>query len=167
MSGAFLGSARAPTCWPEGAPLATERVQMGVALVVVELNRKNKEDTAKKEKEAAEKQAIRELHERHLSTETVSRRTGEGGPGNCCWPAAWPACLAGFAAKCPVQADGSPRLQLVRSGGSVLASACELRLCRPGFRPQCLPKLSLALAGASGAAAANGAADGPDGAAHE
>ncbi|KAL4446665.1 hypothetical protein ABPG77_007909 [Micractinium sp. CCAP 211/92] len=46
---------------------------MGVALVVVELNRKNKEDAAKKVKEAAEKQANRELHERHLSTEKELR----------------------------------------------------------------------------------------------
>ncbi|KAL4425339.1 hypothetical protein ABPG75_009355 [Micractinium tetrahymenae] len=46
---------------------------MGVALVAVEINRKNKEDAAKKEKEAAEKQAIRELHERHLSAEKELR----------------------------------------------------------------------------------------------
>ena len=45
--------------------------QMGVALVVVELNRKNKEDAAKKEKEAAERQAIRDLHVRHLSAVKV------------------------------------------------------------------------------------------------
>jgi len=45
--------------------------QIGVGVVVAELQRKNKEDSAKKEKEAAEKQAIKELHERHLATETV------------------------------------------------------------------------------------------------
>ena len=44
---------------------------MGVALLVVELNRKNKEDAAKKEKDLAEKQQIKELHERHLQTEKV------------------------------------------------------------------------------------------------
>lgn len=55
--------------------------QMGVALVVVELNRKNKEDAAKKEKEAAERQAIRDLHERHLSAEKVGGRVyGVGCP---------------------------------------------------------------------------------------
>lgn len=47
-------------------------LQMGVALLVVELNRKNKEDAAKKEKEVQEKEQIRELHERHLHTEKVS-----------------------------------------------------------------------------------------------
>lgn len=46
---------------------------MGVVLVVVELNRKNKDDIVKKEKEAAEKQEIKELHERHLSTEKEIR----------------------------------------------------------------------------------------------
>ena len=47
-------------------------LQMGVALLVVELNRKNKEDAAKKEKDLQEKEQIRELHERHLHTEKVS-----------------------------------------------------------------------------------------------
>ncbi|KAI3434916.1 hypothetical protein D9Q98_002970 [Chlorella vulgaris] len=42
---------------------------MGVALVAVELQRKNKEDSAKKAKDAADKQAIRDLHERHLQAE--------------------------------------------------------------------------------------------------
>lgn len=46
---------------------------MGVALLVVELNRKNKEDAAKKEKEVQEKEQIRELHERHLHTEKELR----------------------------------------------------------------------------------------------
>jgi hypothetical protein len=44
---------------------------VGVAVVVVELQRKNKEDAEKKVKERAEKQEIRELHERHLQTEKV------------------------------------------------------------------------------------------------
>jgi bacterioferritin-associated ferredoxin len=47
---------------------------MGVALLVVELNRKNKEDSAKKEKEIAEKEQIKDLHERHLQTEKVGGR---------------------------------------------------------------------------------------------
>lgn len=63
---------------PAALPLARLPAQMGVALVVVELNRKNKEDAAKKVKEAAEKQANRELHERHLSTEKVGRAGGAG-----------------------------------------------------------------------------------------
>lgn len=42
---------------------------MGVVLLGVELHRKNKEDAVKKEKEAAERQAIRDLHERHLRAE--------------------------------------------------------------------------------------------------
>jgi hypothetical protein len=45
---------------------------MGVALVAVELQRKNKEDSAKKAKDAADKQAIRDLHERHLQAEKAS-----------------------------------------------------------------------------------------------
>ncbi|KAL4854528.1 OPA3-like protein [Chlorella vulgaris] len=45
---------------------------MGVALVAVELQRKNKEDAAKKAKDAADKQAIRDLHERHLQAEKAS-----------------------------------------------------------------------------------------------
>jgi hypothetical protein len=45
---------------------------MGVVLLLVELNRKNKEDVEKKEKERSEKAAIRDLHERHLRAEKVS-----------------------------------------------------------------------------------------------
>ncbi|EFN57171.1 hypothetical protein CHLNCDRAFT_143552 [Chlorella variabilis] len=45
---------------------------MGVVLLGVELHRKNKEDAVKKEKEAAERQAIRDLHERHLRAEKAS-----------------------------------------------------------------------------------------------
>lgn len=62
---------------------------MGVALVVVELNRKNNEDAAKKEKELAEKEQIRELHERHLQTEKV----GSLGKGGQC--GSWPGLLWG------------------------------------------------------------------------
>ena len=46
-------------------------MQMGVVLVAVELLRKNKEDTAKKEKEAADKEKVKQLHERHLQAEKV------------------------------------------------------------------------------------------------
>lgn len=49
---------------------------MGVALLMVELNRKNKEDAAKKEKEQEEKQQIRDLHERHLATEKARAAAG-------------------------------------------------------------------------------------------
>lgn len=55
---------------PAGACAAA--AQMGVVLLGVELHRKNKEDAVKKEKEAAERQAIRDLHERHLRAEKAS-----------------------------------------------------------------------------------------------
>ena len=51
---------------------------MGIVLLGVELQRKNKEDAAKKEKEAAEKAAIKDLHERHLKAEKVQGRGGAG-----------------------------------------------------------------------------------------
>ncbi len=58
--------------------------QMGIALLVVELDRKNKEDAAKKEKEQEEKEQIRELHERHLHTEKVGWPL-MAADGNGCW----------------------------------------------------------------------------------
>ncbi|PSC76876.1 optic atrophy 3-like protein [Micractinium conductrix] len=42
---------------------------MGVVLVVVEIQRKNKEDGEKQAKAAAEKQAIKELHEQHVAAD--------------------------------------------------------------------------------------------------
>lgn len=60
----------APTTTP--TPIRHHRHrQMGIILVGVELHRKNQEDGAKKAKEAAEKEAIRDLHERHLAAERV------------------------------------------------------------------------------------------------
>ena len=44
---------------------------MGVVLVVVEIQRKNKEDGEKQAKAAAEKQAIKELHEQHVAADKV------------------------------------------------------------------------------------------------
>lgn len=54
---------------------------MGVVLLVVELSRKNKEDEAKKAKEAEEKAMIRDLHERHLAAEKVGGRALGGWGG--------------------------------------------------------------------------------------
>ena len=65
-------------------------LQIGVTLVVVEITRKNKEDAAKKEKEAAEKLETKELHERHLATERVGGpAAGRGWAGGCGWVGRW------------------------------------------------------------------------------
>ena len=56
---------------PPARPSRPPRPQVGIGVVGAELYRKNQEDLVKKEKEAAEKEAMRDLHERHLAAERV------------------------------------------------------------------------------------------------
>jgi hypothetical protein len=112
---------------------------MGVVLVVVELNRKNKDDIVKKEKEAAEKQEIKELHDRHLSTEKVGLPPGSNGwvvewvgrrpsdgwlDGGCgAWPVARPEPLP-VTQVCPADVP------------ALLSPPCPARVCLQEIREQ-------------------------------